>query len=316
MVELRERVFEFMKAQGPVIPIQISKLLGSDTFLASAVLGELLTAKRVKITNAAIGGSRMYYIVGQEKEIGERLYNYLKSRERDAFNLLRDNKVLRDRALEPWCRVALRDLKDFAFSFQVTMGDKSEIFWKFYLITDNEVPVVLNSILGVVEETQAIEQTIPLQEKIVEDFTVLEEEPVEEVFVEKNNLEKINEIQQKIVGEIRPIKEKKIELNGAFYDKVKQFFINNNIQIIEEKVVKKNKEFDFVTNVPSNIGTLVMYVKANNKKSLTDNDLTLAYAEAQQKRMIGLFLGAGKMTKKAEEVINKKFHGQIIFRKI
>ncbi len=319
MVELRDRVFEFIQANGPVIPIQIAKFLNSDTFLGSAVLGELLAIKKVKLTHAAVGGSRVYYISGQEAAVGDKLYPHLKSVERDAFDILKQYKVVRDKDMQSWCRVALRDLKDFAFPLNVTLENKNEIFWRFHLVTDTEAEEILQQRFGTIEEK-------PKEEKIVTEFTVSEEPiqeifvkeiPVQESFVMKEIIEKPKEVQGKLT-EVKPLKEKKTlqDFSGGFYDKVKQFFTANNITITEEKMIKKNKEFDFVVNVPSNVGVLKMYVKANSKKALNDNDLTLAYAEAQQKRITALFLGGGKLTKKAEEVINSKFSGQLIFKKI
>ena len=38
--------------------------------------------------------------------------------------------------------------------------------------------------------------------------------------------------------------------------------------------------------IPSNIGKLVLFVYAKEKSSITENDIALAYVEAQRKRMI------------------------------
>ena len=43
--------------------------------------------------------------------------------------------------------VALRNIKDFAFKLEVSVDNKSEIFWKWYLIDNNEAEKIIKGIL-------------------------------------------------------------------------------------------------------------------------------------------------------------------------
>jgi len=61
----KEQVLEFVRHNGPIIPIDIKKKLGSDTTLIGAMLSELVTNKLVEITSVKKGGSPFYYVKGQ-----------------------------------------------------------------------------------------------------------------------------------------------------------------------------------------------------------------------------------------------------------
>ena len=71
--------------------------------------------------------------------------------------------------------------------------------------------------------------------------------------------------------------------------------------IIEREILRKNKDINFIINLPSKIGNLTYFVKAKNKKTITDADFLLAFNEGQQKKLPVLFLSSGKLTKKAEK---------------
>ena len=88
------------------------------------------------------------------------------------------------------------------------------------------------------------------------------------------------------------------------------------MKIYEEKIVKKNKEMNFVAEVPSQIGLLKYFVKCKDKKNISDADLSLAFGEGQQKKLPVLFLTGGKLSKKAEKYIEDNLKGQITFKKI
>src|SRR3989338_6511377 len=135
MQEIRNKILEMIKLRGPSLPVQISKQIGTNSIMAGAILATLLEQKYLKISNAKIGGSPVYYIEGQENRLGGVLYSHLKEIHRKVYDLLKQNLVLEDVALEPWQRVALRELGDFAKKLTIYTG---EIFWKWHLISDKE----------------------------------------------------------------------------------------------------------------------------------------------------------------------------------
>jgi len=290
MVDPKDEIVNFIKRNGPILPIQVSKEIGSNILLAGAILAELVSGKRVFITNTKKGGSPFYYVPGQENKL-QNLAQFLSGKQKDAYDLIKNKKVIRDKIAEPWQRVALREIKDFAIPLNVTLETGTEIFWKWYMLNTDEAKNYIKRALGVKKEKEKEVK----QKKLVD----------RESFIVKKKKENKNE--EKV--------EKKVE-GGEFFEILRKYFYERNISLFEDKVVRKNREFNFVVDIPSRIGTLRYFVKCKNKKTINDADLSLAFTEAQQKKLPVLFLSNGKLTKKAEKYIENNLKGQLTFKRI
>src|SRR3989344_8777644 len=264
---LREKALSFVRSNGPVLPLQIAKHLSTNTIFAGAILSELISAKHIFVTHATIGSSPLYYIKGQEEKLGPSLYNYLKQKEKQAYDKIKESKIIRESEAEPWQRVAMCDLKDFCFPLTVTIDqEKIEIFWKFYLVSEEEAKNLISSMLKKEEPIKEFvkEEAIKAekQEVIQEISKQVIEKPIKNPYVkpkpEQTQLPEIKET----------VKDKSLE-KDKFYNYVKEFCSKNNIQISEELVISKNKEFDFTAKIPSNIGLITYYIKAKNYKILS-----------------------------------------------
>jgi hypothetical protein len=151
MGELKDQVLSIIRTKGPALPVQVSREINRDILFASAILAELTSRKIVKITYLKIGGSPLYYIGGQESRL-QALSKYLGEKPRKIYTLLQEKKVLRDRALEPWQRVAIREIKDFAISSTVNFEGYTEIFWKWYLTPEEVAKRIIVSMVKPKEE--------------------------------------------------------------------------------------------------------------------------------------------------------------------
>jgi len=279
--ELRGKAFNFVRINGPILPVQISKFLGSDIIIASAILSDLVSQKKVFVTSLKYGGSPFYYAAGQEAKLVN-FSNYLKGKPKQAYDLIYQKRVLRDRALEPWQRVAMREIKDFAKMLKVVYQDGEEFFWKWYRLPDEEA------------------------KELIQNFLVKRKEEIKEEKI-------IPEVQKKLKEEV---KKKIVKTDGEVYKTVINYFEAKKIEIIDEKVIRKNKEFDFVVEIPSSVGNLKFYVKVKDKKKINDADLSLAYNEGKSQNMGVLFISNGELTKKAKELTEKKFKGSLLFEKL
>ncbi|MDA3837296.1 MAG: hypothetical protein PF542_06785 [Nanoarchaeota archaeon] len=131
--QIKENIFQFLKTNGPSLPIPISRNIQVDSLFTSAFLSELLSNQRIKISHMKVGGTPIYYVPGTEAGL-EKYSEYLKEKEKEAYNLLRDNKFLEDSIQQPAIRVALRELKDFAKYFQ----KDGKWIWKYYLANESD----------------------------------------------------------------------------------------------------------------------------------------------------------------------------------
>ncbi len=146
MVDKRERLFCLVKSKGPILPVDVSKEIGTNILFASAMLAELVSNKKIKLTNVKIGGSPLYYVVGQEHKLQD-LMKYLNSKDKDVAEKLRENKIVRDSDCKPLERVSLRQIKDYAFPIKVNNNGEIEIFWRWYLYNEEEAKEMVVEIL-------------------------------------------------------------------------------------------------------------------------------------------------------------------------
>ena len=289
--QIEQQILNNVRMIGPVLPLQIAKAIGRDLLFSGAILSQLVSKKMISISYAKIGGSPVYYFKGQEPKLSM-LYSNLPLKEKEAYNLLKEKKILMDSKQEPSIRVALRNLKDFASPFKANIGEKEELFWKWYVATDNEI----NALFGNKEE----------QEKISKPEVKVEAE----IKIEKPKREE--KIEQKKIE----IKQKRLEVEDDFLKNISAYLEANKIEVLEEQIVKKKKEIDMIVKVPSNVGELYYFVAARNKKNVSDGDVSLAYHKGQEKKLPVLFLSPGKLSKKADGYINSNLKGFLTFKQI
>ncbi len=287
---LREKILSFIRANGPVLPVQVSKQFGGDLMFSGAVLSELVGKKAIMISTAKIGGSPVYYVNGQEGKL-EILYPHLRDVHKRMFDLLKEEKVLKDNSLEAWQRVALRELKDFAYPIQKEDG----IYWRWHLTRQEEALRLIDDRYKVVQEK-------------IEEVQKLEEPTTETREIIKKEEHKWEIVQPKIEK-----KERKQRIKKDINIDLTNYFSGKGATVIEERVIRKNSESEYVVEIPSNVGKVKFFVKVRNKKTISDADIVLAHNDAQLRKLPLLFLSTGELNKKAEEYISKN---SIKFEKI
>ncbi|MCP3686271.1 MAG: hypothetical protein GY861_26800, partial [bacterium] len=241
-MNISDKVLQLVKMRGPLIPVQIAKEIGTNILLASAILSELTSKNMVKLSNVKVGGSPLYYVDGQESKLQEYSDN-LHEKEKKAYNFLKDQKVLRDTELEPVIRVALRQIKDYAKPLEVTVDGKTEIFWKWYLVSNAEAEPLIKSEMGIKTPTPQKKQ-----------------EEAQETLQETQH-----QVSQKPEKPKPTVKKPRKTVEDTFSTTVSNFLKRNEIETIEFSIMKKNSEIDIIADVPSAVGKLRYYCKAKNK---------------------------------------------------
>jgi len=191
--QLKEKIVDFLRIKGPSLPVHIAQEIKLSGLFTSAFLSELFSEKKIKMSHLRVGSSPVYFLSDQEQGL-EKFSIHLKSKEKEAFLLIKEKKILRDYEQEPAIRVAMRAIKDFAIPFE----KDGELYWKYFIV---QIPV----------------------EK--ENITILET-PIEEEKEEKK--EKPKKVQKK-----KPAKkiQKSKKGNDKFLAKVKEFLAKENIEI-------------------------------------------------------------------------------------
>ncbi|MDO8556633.1 MAG: hypothetical protein Q7R96_05675 [Nanoarchaeota archaeon] len=277
--QFKFNVYETVKRKGPVVPAQISKDVGRDTFFVGAILSDLLREKKVLFSKAKIGGSSVYYVAGQESKL-DILFNYLPMKEKEAFTLLKKYQFVRDTELEPSIRVALRNLKDFAIPLNVNAAGTQELFWKWHLLSDADAEKLL------------YERYLPQQPEAPQQLPETTLQPLQKTPEHPVPLPLTTEPQKKKTKPGGP---------DLFEQQLAVYFTNKNITPLNHAVIKKNKTHDYTIQLPTPVGTVLAYAYADNKKKVNDEDLTHAYNQASMRKLPLLYITPGNLSKKTQQ---------------
>lgn len=426
-MDRRDQILEIVSRRGPVLPSQINKELNVNIIFASAMLSELVDVKKLRLSHVKVGGSPLYFVAGQESKLVQ-YRDRLHEKEQRAFDLLKEKRVILDIGQEPVVRVALREMKDFAVPLEVTYENQSYIFWKWYLLSNQDAePLIKEELEKIVQQSRSQEQVQQhqvqqqaqehqhsqiqqavqsesrhiskleeqqdiqreVQQESKQEQTRARPERQEEVIakVEEIKEEKVSAFQEELLSlktelqqqldELRKQKEEmyekqkqqmerqerlheqrkqelderkqeleqmkkeiqkerdelkkqrvyakneakngqqklveeeddklKLPEDDEFFDQINRFFKKSGIEILEFEMIRKNSEMDMVINLPTNVGSIRYYCKAKSKQKVNEGDLSTAYVKCQSKKLPGLFLTTGDITKRASEMLDNEF---------
>ncbi len=281
-----EQILSFIKQHGPVLPVNIARLLGTNILFASAHLSELASKGLVRISHIKVGGSPLYYLPGQEQKLLEYV-DKLPEKERRALELLKQRQLLCDSELPPVVRYALRQIKDFAKPFEVKIGNEKHLFWRWYLTPMEALQRLIKE--KYVAKAPQLKQPEPLQQQAPA-FT-----------------------QTKPLTTKSQMSAPKPQRSGAlFLDEVTKFFEAHKITVLQQEVLKKGKHAWYIVKVPTTIGNVTYYAEAKQKKRITEADLSEAYVRGSNKRLPVLYITNGKPTKSTQEALSKDFKSIVI----
>lgn len=313
VLETRQRILDLLQRRGPSLPVHVAKATGVSMIFAGAFLSELIAEKLVKISHMRVGGSPLYLLPGQEPML-ENFSHFLGSKEKEAFLLLKDGKVIQDDKLEPALRVALRSLKDFAEQIIVKQKldnlEREFIFWRYFLYSEEEAKRVIEDALEPKKAKKEIrkEEVEEIKEVKKEERKAVKKKKDEKIAVEGELLP----IQKEILGDAvfdQPVREK-----TAFALSLEEFLDKSKITVHELQDFSK-KEYEAIVEVETLLGGMKFLAVARDKKLVADTDLIQALQKAQALRLPALFLAPGKLNKKAQDYL-ERWHAFLKFKRI
>ena len=269
----QDEILTFMKEHGPVIPATVARAMKTSILLASALLSTLVSQGAVCISSLKVGGgSPVYYLPEHRAGLQEYSTN-LHEKEQRAYALLKQEAVLQDSKLDPLLRVSLQNMKDFAVPLKVTMAGNTELFWKWYILSNEEAGRVIRSLLHAESDLPA--ETLKEKEK---------EKPAQPT------------------APIRPVSSKgpKKKKQDASLGQFQTYFAKNNISI-QSFIGKQGSQYIFHVAIPSPVGPLAYYCAAFHKKKITEADISTAYVRGQIAKLPILVLTTGQLSRNVEE---------------
>jgi len=277
--QIKEKIMAFIQSHGPTLPVFIASQTGLSIIFSSAFLSELIADKRIKISDMRVGSSPLYFIPGQEPLL-ENFSQYLKSKEKDAFIILKEKRFLKDKDLDPAIRVAIRGIRDFAVAFK----RNDEIYWRYFTIPESEFQISIE----------------PPKEK---EIIIVEEKPIEEI----KPVEKIKSIEEVVVSipeeikksprKIKAKKQPKKDNKNNFFNKVKEFLSQRQIEILSIEEIGINKIIFKVRNDGEYI------IIAYNKKKISEQDVVNSHKKSVELGLPYKILLLGEPLKRFDNLI-------------
>lgn len=269
IAEIKERILSVLKTKGPSLPVYIAQEIGTSILFASAFLSELVSEKRVNISHMRVGSSPVYFLAGQESSL-EKFYEHLKSKEKDAFLLLKEKKFLMDSKQAPAIRVALREIRDFAVPFK----SGEDIVWRYFLVPESEFKIT--------EKPIAVEIKEPVK-------------PTKEI---EKPLDIFEEKEKPIKKERKSRKKKESEEKNGFFARVKEFLSGKSMELKDIERFTKN---EIILKVMENGQEKILV--AYNKRKISDGDIVKAHKKISDLGLPFMVLGISEPTKKTSELI-------------
>jgi len=300
---INSKIINLTRIRGPILPIHASKETGQSLILTGAFLSSLISDKLLKVSSLKVGGSPLYFIPGQEAQL-ENFVKFLNHKEREAYTMIKEKKVLKDDDLTPDIRVAIRDIKDFANSFSLN-SQPNVIFWRFFSLTDEQLENEMSRFRMIPEaqKESAPEKKPEIKSEVkpAEAIQVKVEEAKKEEKIEpkKESEEKKLEIFEKIEEKKeKPRKPRAKPQPNKFLNEIKALLTAKNLELVRiEKSEKKE-----LTLIAKQDGK-EMLILALDKKRLDESDLIKAFRKASALKLPYLILGRGEMPKKFKEIM-------------
>ena len=269
---LKEKIMLTFKRRGPSLPVHIASETGLSMLFASAFLSELLSEKKIKLSFMKVGSSPIYLISGQEPML-ERFSQHLKSKEKEAFELLKRKKFLKDEEQVPAIRIALREIRDFAIAFK----KNEEIFWRYFIIPENKFE---SPKIKPMEKVPQPENKKKPEEEISnkQELNIFDKQKTTKTSVKKRTTTKKN--------------------NDKFFNKVKEFLSRRSIEILDIENFSKN---DLILRVKTK-GEEKLLV-AYNKKRISETEIIKAHKKATELNLKYIILSLGEPMKKLSILI-------------
>jgi len=297
--QTKEKIMQFLRTRGPSLPVHIAKEINLSILFTSAFLSELLSEKKIKISNLRVGSSPIYFIPGQESGL-EKYSDNIKGKEKEAYLLVKEKKFLKDSGQEPAIRVALRAIKDFAIPFQ----KNNEIYWRYFSIPESEFTSKKEILTP-----KATSISISSQKISKENFPLINSPTASET-----NLSTDRQVGQPLDIFDRPkstkrtIKKKSIEKkttkrisdkkNEKFFNKIKEFLNQNSIEISGIEGFSKT---DLTLKIRENNKEKLLI--AYNKKRITETDIINTHKKASELNLPYTILSLGEPAKKIINLI-------------
>ncbi len=288
-----DKAFDVVRAQGPVLPVEVASKLGVDSFLATAYLAQLVETGKIKQTKERIGTSFIYHLSGQEGAANARIITLQQSGKKTA-------------------RMFAREVPQ---SPEVTARQKAFAD----RLAEIEAKEIQAKITAPSVAERAVDKTVakPLPEVRTAEETHIRPQITHNSSTRETNQEFLDRFKPAIAEQLaKPVQEvksavshfisevgKKIspkQQDGLLVEKALAFLVDGRADIISKELRKRGRDADIVATIPTSIGPMRILIIVRDKKTISEADLSVVYTEGQNKKLPAIFVTNGKLTKSAQ----------------
>ncbi len=285
LTRTKENIISHISTKGPSLPASIASELRVPLLFISAFLSELYHEEKLLMSHLKVGTSSLYLLPGQEQQL-ENFIQHLNSREREAFHLIKQKKVIKDSELSPVHRVAIRELKDF--TRQIQQGN--EIIWEYLYVPLEQKQTQIQPKSEIIEQVKKIEENI---------------EEIETQIAQEAKPEKIKRKSVKKATEKEfSLSIQNVQQTTPFSDEV-QSFLERTGYVIQNLLKADKREALFRLSISGPHGLQSYLVIAKDKKKIKEEELQDALQQAHSQRLLCLVLGRGELDKKSLSFVSQ-----------
>ncbi len=293
----KDLILSFIKARGPSLPVHIARDVKLSPLFAAAFLSELYGEGKLKMSALKVGSSSLYFLSDQGAQL-ENFIAHLNIREKEAFEHLKQEKILDDERLEPVIRVALRSIKDFAHPVRFTQNGQPRLFWRYFLLSEEdaqkEIATRLEPIAHKESPTPASPPAAPLPETAVQARSPKLARPKRAT----HSPAPVPAITLPLPGARSEAAEKPAVPPSPFAQAVLNHLATRAIEVLEMKESKK-KEFRARVSLETPLGPQHFFLIAKDKKHLKGEELLQALQQAHAEKLPALLMARSDIEKKA-----------------
>lgn len=268
---MKDKIIEFIKENGPTLPVQVVSKIGGDSFIANAYLSDLVDKKEILQSEERIGSVPLYYLSGQEELMKKKIkeLNFSSKTPRT----FQKKKVKATPELES---------KRKNFDGRLKKIEEEEARRQD------------------VKKKGALEKARELIKKTVERPRV--EVPKPKVGIPKPPI--VERPKPKVVEKPKVVKKVEEVDEVSFSKRALEFLEKLNVDILKsDKLTDISGEC--IVRAPSSVGPLKFYVKIWGKKRLNKSDVAESYALALEKKMPVIILTNGTVAKTTRKYLKE-----------
>ena len=295
-----DEVFNIAK-QKPVLPAEVAPKLGLDSFMTKAFLDQLVEAGKLKITSEKISGVPVYFVAGQE--------------------MIADSKIKKLLGIKPTAKTFAAVVPQSPALEQKRAEFKArleEIEKKEAELKKAKAGIPKPKVVKPKAEIVKVKVEVPkpkIEEPKPASIAVIKAEDPKEI-TKAEEIKVINESKPSIEAQVVSAVKKLI--TGAASPAIELTLTQLNsagAEISSKEITKRGKEATIVAKIPSSIGPLQFLVIVQSKKTITKDDLSLAYAAGVDKKLPVLLYSPGKLAKPAKNYL-ETISGVVKFKQL